>query len=91
MHGRVIVIGSRGKIEIDPRGTMQRDADIRGMGGPNISEADRLSIHAALIAGLKAGTLRPIVSRVMPLPDAARAHEAVMDSGGAQGKIVLKP
>ena len=29
--GRVVVIGSRGPIEIDPRETMSRDADIRGM------------------------------------------------------------
>src|SRR5207253_7151690 len=29
--GRVVVIGSRGRVEIDPRDTMQRDADIRGM------------------------------------------------------------
>ena len=30
-QGRVVVIGSRGRVEIDPRDTMQRDADIRGM------------------------------------------------------------
>jgi NADPH:quinone reductase-like Zn-dependent oxidoreductase len=33
------------------------------------------------------GTLRPVVGREMPLPD-ARAHEAVMEPG-AHGKIVL--
>ena len=88
-QGRVIVIGSRGKVEIDPRDTMQRDADIRGMGGPNIREDDRRGIHAALVAGLKNNTLRPIVSRELPLADAARAHEEIMNSSGAQGKIVL--
>ena len=30
-HGRVAIIGSRGKIEIDPRDAMAREADIRGM------------------------------------------------------------
>ena len=34
--GRVAVIGSRGRVEIDPRDTMRRDADIRGMVMPNI-------------------------------------------------------
>ena len=29
--GRVVIIGSRGPVEIDPRDTMQRDADVRGM------------------------------------------------------------
>ncbi len=90
-QGRVIVIGSRGKVEIDPRDTMQRDADIRGMGGPNISDSDRQSIHAALIAGLKNNTLRPIVRQELPLSEAPRAHEEIMQASGAAGKIVLKP
>jgi len=31
MGGRVVVIGSRGRTEIDPWDTMMRDASIRGM------------------------------------------------------------
>ena len=30
--GRIVVIGSRGPVEINPRDAMTRDADIRGMG-----------------------------------------------------------
>ncbi len=91
-QGRVIVIGSRGKVELDPRDTMTRDADIRGISGPNISDRDRKSIHAALSAGLKSRTLRPVVGREMPLAEAARAQTAVMEAGdGAHGKIVLLP
>ena len=41
-----------------------------------------------LVAGLANGTLNPVVGREMPLADAARAHEAVMEPG-ALGKIVL--
>src|SRR5262245_29420172 len=33
--GRVVIIGSRGPVEINPRDTMQRDADVRGMILPN--------------------------------------------------------
>jgi len=87
-HGRVIVIGSRGKIEIDPRDTMARDADIRGMVTGNASEEERQSIHMALCAGFENGTLRPVVGREFPLADAAQAHKAVMEPG-ALGKIVL--
>ena len=47
-------------------------------------------IHAALRAGLENGALRPILSREIPLAEAPRAHEAVMESG-AHGKIVLIP
>jgi NADPH:quinone reductase len=87
--GRVVIIGSRGRVEIDPRDTMQRDADIRGMALPNTPPTDMASIHAALAAGLENGTLRPVISKEFPLADAPEAHRAVMEPG-ALGKIVLR-
>lgn len=88
-NGRVVVIGNRGTIEIDPRQTMSRDADIRGMTLFNVSAAEMAEIHAALGAGLRNGTLRPVVGREFALADAPAAHDAVM-APGALGKIVLK-
>jgi NADPH2:quinone reductase len=87
--GRVVIIGSRGRVEIDPRDTMQRDADIRGMVLPNTPLEEMARIHAALVAGLENGTLRPVISKEFPLAEAAQAHRAVMESG-ALGKIVLR-
>jgi NADPH:quinone reductase len=86
--GRVVIIGSRGPAEINPRDTMQRDADIRGMILPNTPPAEMASIHAALVAGLEEGALRPVIGKEFPLVDAAEAHRAVMEPG-ALGKIVL--
>jgi NADPH2:quinone reductase len=86
--GRVVIIGSRGPVEIDPRNTMQRDADIRGMILPNTPPEKMASIHAALVAGLENGTLRPVIGKEFPLAEAAEAHRAVMELG-AMGKIVL--
>ena len=88
--GRVAIIGSRGRVEIDPRDTMQRDVDLRGMALPNTPPKEMASIHAALVAGLENGTLRPVIGKEFPLADAAEAHRAVMESG-ALGKIVLVP
>ena len=88
--GRVVVIGSRGSVEIDPRATMTRDASILGMTLMNVSDVERAGIHAALVAGLENNTLRPVVGREFKLADAARAHEAVLEPG-AYGKIVLIP
>jgi len=88
--GRVVIIGSRGRVEIDPRDAMQRDADIRGMALPNMSPADWASIHAALMAGLENGTLRPVIGKEFSLADAAQAQRTVMEPG-AFGKIVLMP
>jgi NADPH2:quinone reductase len=88
--GRVVVVGSRGRVEIDPRQAMGRDASIHGMTAFNISPAEHVSIHAALGAGLEAGTLRPAVGKELPLAEAARAHREVLEPG-AYGKIVLVP
>ncbi len=88
--GRVIVIGSRGNVEITPRELMKRDADIRAMTLFNASACELASIHAALGAGFENGTLRPVVRREMRLADAAKAHIAVLEPG-AYGKIVLLP
>jgi NADPH2:quinone reductase len=86
--GRVVVIGNRGRVEIDARQTMGRDAAIFGRTLFNASPADLTSIHAALIAGLGSGALNPVVGREFPLADAPRALEAVLEPG-ALGKIVL--
>ena len=86
--GRVAIIGSRGRVEIDPRDAMQRDVDLRGMVLPNTPPAELASIHAALVAGLENGTLRPVIGKEFPLAEAAQAHRAVMEPG-AMGKIVL--
>lgn len=89
-YGRVVVIGSRGTIEINPRDTMAREASILGMMLWNASPQEMDSIHAGLFAGLANGTLRPVSGQELPLKDAPRAHEAVM-APGAYGKIVLVP
>jgi NADPH:quinone reductase len=88
--GRVVIIGSRGPVEINPRNTMQRDADVRGMILPNTPPQEMASIHAALVAGLENGTLRPLIGKEFALVEAAEAHRAVMKPG-ALGKIVLVP
>jgi NADPH2:quinone reductase len=86
--GRVVVVGSRGTVEINPRLAMTRDADVLGMSLFNASEREIESIHAAVVAGLESGTLRPVVGLELPLAEAARAHEQVL-APGARGKIVL--
>ena len=89
-NGRVIVIGNRGTIEIDPREIMRREASVTGVFLFNAPAEELLSIHAALEAGLANGTLRPVIGQQFALADAARAHTAVFQPG-ACGKIVLVP
>ena len=88
--GRVVVIGNRGTIEINPRDAMAREATILGLTLFAATDADLREIHAATIAGLENGSLRPIVRQELPLAEAPRAHQLVMEPG-ALGKIVLIP
>jgi len=87
-NGRVIVIGSRGEVTIDPRQLMARRASIRGFTLWAITPAEEADIHAGLFAGLENGTLRPIVGKELPLAEAARAHKEILEPGSV-GKIAL--
>jgi len=88
--GKVIIIGSRGPVEVNPRDAMMREARVIGLMLFAATEREVAGIHAALFAGMENGTLRPVVGQEMPLADAPRAHEAVL-APGAYGKIVLVP
>jgi NADPH2:quinone reductase len=89
-NGRIVIIGSRGKVEITPRDAMSREAAIYGLMLFNASPAELRAIHAAIYAGLKNGALRPIVGKKFPLAKAPEAHQAVL-APGAYGKIILVP
>jgi NADPH2:quinone reductase len=88
--GRVVVVGNRGRVEIDARQTMGRDSAVLGMSLMNASPQDLTRIHAALVAALESGVASPLVGQRFALADAPKAHEAVM-TPGAYGKIVLVP
>lgn len=87
-NGRIIVIGSRGEVTINPRELMARRASIRAFTLWGIAPVEEADIHAGLFAGLESGTLRPVVGKVLPLAEAARAHKEILEPGSA-GKIVL--
>jgi NADPH:quinone reductase len=87
--GRVVVVGSRGTVEINARDIMTRDGSILAMNLWNATPQELSSIHAALVAGLENKSLRPVIGQETPLAEAARAHVAIMER--AYGKIVLVP
>lgn len=89
-YGRVIVIGNRGDITINPRELMARRASVRGFTLWAATEAETVEIHAGIAAGLENGSLRPIIGKELPLKDASQAHKDIL-LPGAFGKIVLVP
>ena len=86
--GRVVVIGNRGRTEIDARQTMGKELSILGMALWNVPPDELLRIHGDLVTALDNGTLRPIVGKEFPLEHAPTAHVAVLEAG-AKGKVVL--
>ena len=90
MGGRIAVIGNRGTTEINARSAMNKNAAILGVALFNTTPAQLVGLHAALVEGLRNGTLRPVIAQELPLAQASRSHEAVMEAGH-HGKIVLLP
>jgi NADPH2:quinone reductase len=90
LRGRVIVIGNRGNIEINPRDTMSRDASIVGFTLWNTPDKDLAAIHSAVVAALENGVARPVIGKKYPLAEVARAHEEILKPG-TYGKIILVP
>jgi NADPH2:quinone reductase len=88
--GRIVVIGNRGRVEIDARKIMTKDVSVFGLALWGIPQDEVRRAHQAIIAGLESGALNPVVGMELPLKDAALAHTRVMEPG-ARGKIVLLP
>ncbi|BCM91803.1 phthiocerol/phenolphthiocerol synthesis polyketide synthase type I PpsC [Abditibacteriota bacterium] len=88
--GRIVIIGNRGTVEVNPRDWMSRDATIYAMTLFNVPPAGIREIYNSLGEGLERGELKPQIDKAFALSEAPEAHEAVMASG-SHGKIILKP
>ncbi|XP_010149817.1 PREDICTED: quinone oxidoreductase [Eurypyga helias] len=89
--GRVMVVGSRGPTEINPRDAMSKESSIIGVSLFLATEEERRECATALLDGVAAGWLRPVVGAEYPLEKAVEAHEDIIHSSGARGKMVLLP
>jgi NADPH:quinone reductase len=69
---------------------MMKELDIRGIALWNATAAQVRPLMLDILAGVAAGSLRPVVGREMRLSEAATAHVAVLERG-VGGKIVLLP
>ena len=88
--GRIIVIGNRGEIAINPRLAMMKELDIRGVALWNMTPDQVKPIMDDLLSAAADGSINPVVGREMPLAEASAAHVAVLESG-VHGKLVLVP
>ncbi|KAJ8406305.1 hypothetical protein AAFF_G00305360 [Aldrovandia affinis] len=87
--GRVTIVGSRGPIEINPRDIMAKESSIIGVVMSSATNEERAECAAALFAGMDSGWLKPVVGPQYTLDKASQAHEDIINSPGASGKMVL--
>ena len=88
--GRIMIVGNRGAIELNPRAIMGKDATVVGFTNWNALPSELATAHAAIVAGMERSGYKPQIGKEMSLADAPRAHEDVLKPG-AYGKIVLIP
>ncbi|XP_007947815.1 quinone oxidoreductase [Orycteropus afer afer] len=87
--GRVIIVGSRGPIEINPRDTMAKESSIIGVSLYSSTKEEFQQSAAALQAGMEIGWLKPIIGSQYPLEKVAQAHENIIHGSGTSGKMIL--
>ncbi|XP_060629718.2 quinone oxidoreductase [Anolis sagrei] len=87
--GRVMIVGSRGVIQINPRETMAKETSIRGVSLFSATKEEMKQCAAAVLAGAEVGWLKPFVGREYPLEKVAQAQKDIIHSQGAMGKMVL--
>jgi NADPH2:quinone reductase len=88
--GRVVVVGSRGEVQINPRDLMLKEAAVVGLLTGSASSDESEEAFEAVESGLLSGNLHPVIETKMPLAQADKAHHAVMEKSH-YGKIVLIP
>jgi NADPH2:quinone reductase len=89
LFGRIVIVGSRGPVELNPREIMLRDADIRGLVVFNTPEPELAECHAAIQAGLLTGSVAPVMGPEFAMGDAPEAHVSIMMPGHC-GKITIR-
>lgn len=86
--GKIVIIGNRGSIEINPRLAMQKECDILATALWNAPKDEyEQSIHG-VIGMLNSGALRPIIGTTLPLQQASQAFDH-LSKGIGNGKLVL--
>jgi NADPH2:quinone reductase len=88
--GRVVIIGSRGIVEINPRDIMAKESTITAVNLFSTPPERLHHIQTQLAPGLRDGTLSPIVAQTHPLAEAAAVHRQILEPG-ALGNQVLIP
>uniref|UniRef100_A0A8C8ZVS6 Quinone oxidoreductase n=1 Tax=Prolemur simus TaxID=1328070 RepID=A0A8C8ZVS6_PROSS len=87
--GRIIIVGSRGTVEINPRDILVKECSVMGVTFFSSTKEEFRQFAAALQAGMEIGWLKPVIGPQYPLEKVAQAHENIIHGSGAAGKMIL--
>ncbi len=88
--GRIIIIGCRDAIQIQPRLLMVKEIKVQGVLIFNLTQNKRREIYQKLNLLFNKGSLNPIIGKEVPLSQAAQAHQDILKLP-AYAKTVLIP
>ncbi|VDI02847.1 NADPH2:quinone reductase [Mytilus galloprovincialis] len=88
--GRIVIVGNRGTIEINPRLTMAKECIVTGIVLMNSTPDDWKEMNASIQTGMQNGWVKPHIGQEYRLNQSALAHKDVINNLGAQGKNVIK-
>jgi len=89
-NARVMVVGCRGAVNINPRHLMLPEASIRGVALGTSLPHEWTEMGAAIVAGIEAGWVNPVINKEYTMDEVQQVHYDIVHSKGAKGKLVLK-
>lgn len=81
-HGRIIIVGSRETVEVDPRNLMTNEAVVTGMTFTSPNEKEMKELSFGLNAFLESGAIYPFIGDEFTLDEPIEAHKNLMESSG---------
>ncbi|KAI5701082.1 hypothetical protein M8J75_005919 [Diaphorina citri] len=88
-RGRICVVGSRGQVQLNPRGFMQTEVQIHGVSLLSQTPEEGRHTAAVLTQGAADGWVKPNINYEFFLDELPEAHKALMQPGTHRGKLVV--
>ncbi|XP_045209318.2 quinone oxidoreductase-like [Mercenaria mercenaria] len=89
-NGIIVVVGCRGNVEVNPRLAMQKEFIVTGFALPNAAQGEWTEMHELMAEGMQQQWVQPHISKIYPMHEATQAHENIIKTKAALGKIILK-
>jgi len=88
--GRVVVIGNRGTIDVNPRLLMAKETYVVGVTLFSSDEDEFNMMNSHIQALIRNNCIKPVIGKVFTLEETAKAQSEVINNTGTYGRITIK-